>query len=448
MARLRGGRDFRKQPGKSYEKYFNYFSPKVLTFVNLGVWCGIMSIETLAKDKSAQLAVKNAILARSGIYIYSRDEVIKMGIKPKLDKPFYREYRPAGVLIDAKDLFDLVPVPKDHPPEDITADNFHVYASGVTGGPVEAVSLPGGEVGLRGRMAFFTKDAYDYYMAGNNETSAGYTKKVSISADPERDGFDWVMTGITAVNHVAVLPQGRGGSNVRVLDKAPYVNTSFNGGTEMGTKAIGGFLSSLFGIGKAKDENFKFSKVLMDSVAKMGSLSAEGLDAEIGYVLAHVTCLGDSEAKDMLVGAVADCFKHSKEVLERKDEVAVKMDELYAKCRAEDAEAVSRILGDEEKEVVTSESKDSAGMEEAAKMAALVEASVQKAVGVSLASYTAGLDLNLEAKINAGIAKALGVDEKEKKSPVTDSRELESTAADAGIGEDASYLLKGIFGKN
>ena len=264
-----------------------------------------MDITVQGKDESAQLAVKDAVLARSGIYLYSRADVMQMGLNPKADKPVYREYRPAGVLVEAKDKFALVPVTKDHPPVDITADNYHEYASGVTGGPVEIVPLPDGEIGLKGKIAFFTRSAYDYYMSGSRETSAGYAKKIVYSDNPDKDGFDWILTGITSVNHEAVLPQGRGGSEVRVMDKAAEINS--NGGIGMATKAKGGFLAFL-GIGKTKNE--KFSEVLLGSVAKVRSLDAAGVEKEVTAVMAHVNILGDSEAKEVLVGAVTDCFKN------------------------------------------------------------------------------------------------------------------------------------------
>jgi len=394
-------------------------------------------------DQSAQLAVKDAILARSGIYLYSQTDVAKMGLTPKFPKQVYREYRPAGVLIEAKDKFALVPVPKDHPSCDITAENFHTFASGVTGGPIEAVPLPDGEVGLKGKIAFFTADAYDYYMSGSKETSAGYSKTLVYSEDPDKDGFDWVMTGITAVNHVAVLPQGRGGSVVRVLDKTAELNNS--GGNEM-VKAIGGFLNSL-GIGKPKDEKFKFSEVLMGSVAKAHTLDAAGLEKEVAGVMAHVNILGDSEPKALLVGAVTDCFKHPVEVLAAKDAVAKKLDELYVKCRDADLEVVSRILDSssakkeddpeendgekgkkkEDKKEDKKEGKDAAPFN----YEAVLEAAVQKAATVFAES--------LDAKIDACVKKVLGLDEKPAFS------RAETDALD-GVDVDASFLVRGIWG--
>jgi hypothetical protein len=389
-------------------------------------------MEVTVEDKSSQLAVKDAILARSGIYIYSHDEVVKMGLTPKTNKPLYREYRPAGVMIESKDKFNMVPVPKDHPPVDITPDNFHQYASGITGNVIDFVKLPDGEIGLKGQIAFFTRDAYDHYMAGHKETSAGYSKTVMYADDPEKDGYDWIMTGITAVNHVAVLSQGRGGNNVRVLDNKA-VETKINGGS--GMAKIGSFLSTVFGIGKTEDANFKFSAVLMASVAKVHSLDQTGMDKEVAGVMSHVTSLGESEAREVLIGAVTDCFKHPVEVIAKKDAVAEKIDELYAKCQAADADVVNRILDakqepekKKEKENTETESKDTAAM---------IDAAVQKAFTTVAAS--------LDAKIEASVKKALGVDDgadakaKDGRTVTTDGTDVANT--------DATWLLRGAFGQ-
>ena len=384
-----------------------------------------------AEDKSAQLAVKDAILARSGIYLYSREDVKEMGLSPKLDKLVYREYRPAGVVIRSKDKFAMVPVPKDHPPVDITPDNFHQYASGITGGPIEAVDLPDGEVGLKGKIAFFTRDAYDHYMSGNKETSAGYGKKVVYSDDPETDGYDWVMTDITAVNHVAVLPQGRGGSNVCVLDKA--VEQKSFGGIEM-DKIRSGFLG-LFGIGKTKDSNFKFSSVLMESVAKMHSIKdAAGVEKEVTSVMGYVKTLGDSEARSILVGAVADCFKHPVEVIAQKEAISKKIDELYAKCQDEDAAAVKRILDSESSEKKEEKKEEPGKEKKEEKNADSTDAAINTAVQKAFESVVNSLD----EKITACVKAALGVEEKKKPG---DTRPVDATDG-VGISEDFSWIFK------
>jgi hypothetical protein len=396
------------------------------------------------QDKSAQLAVKDAIFARSGIYLYTRQEVEAWGIKPKVDKPLYRLYRPAGVLVAAKDKFALVPFCKEHPPVDVTPDNFHTYGSGVTGGPIEAVTMDDGEIGLKGSVAFLTRDAYDFYMAGNKEISVGYTHFVREVRDADRVGYDLVVESIECVNHTCVLPRGRGGPEVRVLDSAPVVTKNAGG-----VKMKSGFLAFL-GIGRVRDENFKLSRVLLDGVAKVHTLDQAGIDTEVAGVMAHVNALGDSEAKELLVGAVTDCFKHPVEVIAQKDKVGEKIDDLYGKCRVADAAAVQRILDGGEGDTDANKNKgkpdpgadDGKGVKDAAPkdFDAAIDAAVQKALGAVTDSFG--------AKIDESVRKALGLDENTLQKPAAAGSPSGDVNDGAGStsGEDASFLVRGYFG--
>jgi hypothetical protein len=410
-----------------------------------------MSEVTVAvNDESAQLAVKDAVLARSGIHIYSRDEVLAWGHKPKQDKPFYREYRPAGVMIEAKDKFNMVPVAKLHPATDITESNFHTFTSGVTGGPIEAVRLENGEVGLKGKIAFFTRDAFDFYGEGNRETSAGFQKVVREVSNSDELGYDFVLKEITKVNHIAIVPQGRGGVGVRVMDAAASIDKGIGGNT-MGGKIRGGILERL-GIVKAKDENFKFSTVLLESVAKVHSLDAAALEKEVATVMGHVNVFGDNESKEVLVGMVTDCYKHPVEVIAAKDKVAVKVDELYVACRDADSAVVKRILdsasvgdkkdGEDDKEDDKGESAKADAKDAAPKdLSAVIDEAVQKAVQNAVVAVTD----SFEAKIEANVKKALGL-EGEKGKPATG--QVLTDATDSAAVEDASFLVRGCFGVN
>jgi hypothetical protein len=407
-------------------------------------------ISVAVQDKSSKLDEKTAILCRSGIYIYSRDEVLAWGVKPKQDKPYYREYRPAGVLVEAKDKFNMVPVTNLHPASDVDDANFHALVSGVTGGPIEVVALDDGEIGLKGRVAFFTRDSYDAFNAGTKETSAGIEKVVREVSGDDDAGYDFVVEQIKSVNHMAVVPRGRGGVNVRVMDNAAIIDRGI-GGTKMAGKMKGGILEFL-GIVKAKDENFKFSSALLEGVAKVHSLDEAGLEKEITGLMAHVNTLGDSEAKEVLVGLVCDCFKHPVEVIAAKEKVAAKVDELYVACRDADSAVVQRILDAEpaEKKEGAGEGKDedkdkdkdgkkkpvNAKDSKPPDIEAIIESAVQKAVVSATDSF--------EAKIDAQVKKALGLDAEQKPG---DRRPAGSISTDdAAPGEDVSFLVRGVFG--
>jgi hypothetical protein len=397
-----------------------------------------------AADKHPAIMVKPAILARSGVYVYGRDEMLAMGFTLAEDKPFYKVYRPPHVLIAAKDKFCFAVVTKEHTVFDTSPENFREQADGVVGDSVEVVTLENGNIGLKGRIAFYTKDVADYFESGNRETSAQYRMGLAPSNDPARDGYDFVMTGIESVNSLAITAQGRGGKSVRVLDSTAVIDKVI-GGSKMS-----GFLS-LFGIGKTKDAGFKFSDALFGGIAKVKALDAAdtaGIEKAVGEVMSHVVSLGDSEAKGILTGAVSDCFKNAEAVLAKKDDVAKKIDELYGKCQDADAEAVKRILDADGKKDGDDKDKDKkdgdgkgSGKEGDGKdtqpkdFDAVIAAAIDRAFGK--------FNESIDAKIDAAMKKVLGTDAAGK--PAADSRSA-GTVDSGAAGEDASYLVRGVFG--
>jgi hypothetical protein len=394
------------------------------------------------KDKHPAILVKDAILARSGTYIYSRDDLLRMGVPLKDSKPLYRIYRPPHVVVGAKDKFPFVVVTKGHTEADTSPDNFRDQADGVVGDSIEVVTLDDGNVALKGRVAFYTKSVADSFESGSKETSAQYSMRLRPCDNPARDGYDFIMTEITSVNSVAVLERGRGGSSVRVLDGMPPLD-KYVGGNRM-SKMRSGFLSFL-GFGKTKDAGFKFSDTLFGGIEKVKALDAadsDGIEKAVGEVMSYVVSLGDSEAKEVLTGAVSDCLKNADIVLAKKDDVAKKIDELYGKCQAADAEMVKRILdadggkdGDDKdkgngKDTDTKSAKDA----QTEDIEVVIDAAIDKALGK--------FSENLDAKIDAALSKALG--EGVTVKPAGDSRQ--TFAVDGFEDKDASYLVRGVFG--
>jgi hypothetical protein len=218
-----------------------------------------------------------------------------------------------------------------------------------------------------------------------------------------------------------------------------------------------GFLAFL-GIGKTKDVNFKFSDMLFGSIAKVKALNGAdtaGIDREVAEAMSYVTALGDSEAREVLAGAVSDCYKNIEAVAAKKEEVSAKLDELYGRCQAADAEVVRRVLdagkgdgdkdgedkkdGDKDKNGADKKDgdkgKDGAGKDaRAPDFDALIGAAVDKAF--------AKVDGHIDAKIDAAMKKALGGgDSASGVKPAVDTR-----AGDSLEDEDASYLVRGVFG--
>jgi hypothetical protein len=224
------------------------------------------------------------------------------------------------------------------------------------------------------------------------------------------------------------------------------------GGTKMGKGSVLSFL----GIGKSKDSAFVLSKVVLDSVTKVGTLDPAGLEKEIkGIVADHIAPLGDSEAKELLVGAVSDSFKHPVEVLAQKDTVAKVIDKLYGQCRDADEKAAKAILdgvGDPDKEAKEKAAKDAKekadkeaaekaakekGAEGASKdTAALVEEAVAKGIAAGLAGVTD----SIKTLVDKSVKDALGVAQAEK----TGTGSAADSAAQSEF--DASFLMRGTFG--
>jgi hypothetical protein len=215
-----------------------------------------------------------------------------------------------------------------------------------------------------------------------------------------------------------------------------------------GLKMKSGFLSFL-GL-KPKDDTFKFSAVLMDSLGKVKSEPAS-VEKEIAGITGHVAKLGDSEAKEVLAGAVADCYKNVEAVLGAKDDVSKKLDELYGKCQDADTEAVKRILegtakvGDAEDEAKKKKEEEEA----AAKAKKEKEGegktndSVDELINAAVEKAFAKVNDSIDTKIDAAMKKVLGLDEKAgERKPAVDAAKLSDSTGD----DNAEFLVRGVFG--
>jgi hypothetical protein len=299
------------------------------------------------------------------------------------------------------------------------------------------------EVYVINDVVFYDRKAYDAYQSGKVELSARYDAKFAFVEDADVAGYSSVLLDIPAVNHVALVGHARAGHEARIMDSAA-MNLFDIGGLRM----KGSFLSFI-GL-KPKDDAFKFSAVLMDSLGKVKS-DPVSVEKEIAGIAGHIARLGDSEAKEVLAGAVADCYKNVEAVLGAKDDVSKKLDKLYAKCQDADTEVVKRIL---EGTAKAGDAEDEAGKkkeeEEAAARAKKKKEgegknsdSVDDIINAAVEKVFAKIDDGINTKIDAAVAKALGLDEKAAaKKPAVEAAKLH----DGAVDEDASYLIRGIWG--
>ena len=242
--------------------------------------------------------------------------------KPAVEKEWYKEYRPANVIVKAKDLFKSLPVTKEHPDVWVDSTNFNELAGGTLDKEIDVVALEGeaeGEIGLKSNITFYTDELYNYYL-NNKEVSVGYTCKKHFVDNPDEVGYDIILDEITEVNHLAITRRGRGGSEVAVID-------SIIGGIRPMRTGIFAFLKSKKQA--VNDSNFSFGKTVLEAVKNSKGTTEEELAGEMKGVLDSMSILKDCEAKTTLVDVVKDCFDNKEKALADEAELTATLDSMW-----------------------------------------------------------------------------------------------------------------------
>ncbi len=410
--------------------------------------------QSKTQDRHPAIGVKNAILARSGVYEYSYDEMLRRGIIPKVKKDYYKEYRPPEVLIRNKDKFAFSVVTKEHTALETTPENFRKQASGTVGDSIEVVTLDDGNVGLQGKIAFYTQDVASYFDSGVKETSADYRSVVKPSDDPS---YDFVLEDIVSVNGLAITQRGRGGSTVRVLDSMKN-KKEFS----IMSKKRGGILANFLGVKKSGE---KYSASVFKTMKELRSIdSLEDKEKKVTKLLDPVLALKDGEDKEYLVGVVQDCLTYPDEVEEKKEEVSRIIDGLYEKCTKAEEEASKKLIAsfvkdafedEKEEEKKAKKTEDDADEEDEKKEEkeedkskktedsksfgeADIEKMIEKAISRSQDSVSKMVD--------EAVKKALGIDEEPKKEDKK-KRALDSILNMPELEDSKSFLLSNAFGE-
>ena len=277
-------------------------------------------------EASPFIEQKDVILCRSGIQLYTAKELaswITKDNQPPKPKKIYKEYRPANVIVKAKDLFKSLPVTKEHPDVWVNPDNWKELAGGVLDKEVEVVALDGeadGEIGLKSNITFFTNELHDYYL-NNKEVSVGYICKKHFVDNPDEVGYDILLDEIVEVNHLAITRAGRGGSSVAVID-------SIIGGLKPMRTGFFAFLSSKKNAVN-KDSAPSFGKEVLEAVKNSKGTTEEELAGEMKGVLDSMSELKDCEAKDTLLDVVKDCFDNKEKVTANEAEVVATLDSMW-----------------------------------------------------------------------------------------------------------------------
>ena len=296
-------------------------------------------MKTEDSEVKPSITQKDVILCRSGIQLYHKSEVqsiITENNKPPVEKEWYKEYRPASVIVKAKDLFKSLPVCCEHPSEWITSKNFKELAGGTLDKEVSVVALDGeseGEIGLKSNITFYTDSLYNYYL-DNKEVSVGYTCKKHFVDNPEEVGYDIVLDEITEVNHLAITRAGRGGSSVAVID-------SIIGGLKPMRTGIFAWLT-----GKKQKVNdsapSSFGKEVLEAVKNSKGTTEEELASEMKGVLDSCAILKDCEAKDALLNVVRDCFDNKEMALANEEELTATLDSMWIEIHGDSLKEMAK----------------------------------------------------------------------------------------------------------
>lgn len=289
-------------------------------------------------EASPFIEQKDVILCRSGIQLYSARELeswITENNKPPKPKKIYKEYRPASVIVKAKDKFRSLPVTKEHPDVWVNPDNWKDLAGGVLDKEVDVVALEGeseGEIGLKSNVTFYTNELYEYYL-NNKETSVGYTCKKHFVDNPEEVGYDILLDEIVEVNHLAITRAGRGGSSVAVID-------SIIGGLKPMRTGFFAFLSSKKAVNK--DSAPSFGKEVLEAVKNSKGTTEEEIAGEMKGVLDSMSELKDCDAKDTLMNVVKDCFDNKDKVLANEAEVVSTLDSMWVDIHSDSLSEIAK----------------------------------------------------------------------------------------------------------
>ena len=317
-------------------------------------------MKTVDSGASPFITQKDVILCRSGIQLYHKSEVasfITEDNKPPVEKEWYKEYRPANVIVKAKDLFKSLPVTKEHPDVWVDSTNFNELAGGTLDKEIDVVALEGeaeGEIGLKSNITFYTDELYNYYL-NNKEVSVGYTCKKHFVDNPDEVGYDIILDEITEVNHLAITKRGRGGSEVAVID-------SIIGGIRPMRTGIFAFLKSKKQA--VNDSNFSFGKTVLEAVKNSKGTTEEELAGEMKGVLDSMSILKDCEAKDKLMDVVKDCFDNKEMAVSEEAELTKTLDsmwfEIHGDSLSEIAKAFDKLkkTADKPAEEAVKDSKD------------------------------------------------------------------------------------------
>jgi hypothetical protein len=151
-------------------------------------------------------------------FLRVRGRVARTGVQnyQNPDGTIRREYRPLSEVGDPEALasFSLLPVTFLHPPVKVTAENRNQYSKGTTG-ETAVFRNPFVEVLIQVEDADTIRSIREDDIT---QLSSGYNSVLEMipGVSPEGERYDCIQRRIRG-NHVAIVPKGRAGPEVRLL---------------------------------------------------------------------------------------------------------------------------------------------------------------------------------------------------------------------------------------
>lgn len=301
-------------------------------------------------DTPAQVRLhKSVVIARSGVHLYTRAEVQSM-IGDSIPKGFENKklfgvYRPATLLAANKDKFASQPLLNTHKGF-VNPENFSKWAQGWVGDSVEVeMNEDKTEAVIKADLHILGQEAIDAYEDGTRQVSPHHFGQYDWDPGVAPDGteFQVVQRDLSMVNHLALVPRGRGGPDAAIQDAAPGPFTR-----------IWDWITGKSKKGEAKDEA-TFRQQLEEIASLRATLTDTDLETKLGPLYKCIDKMPWDEDKDLLYRFMAD----ARLLLEdRSDEEAAE----YVKIVADLYEKVdSKTLG----EIMSAQEKEIKGQEDA-----------------------------------------------------------------------------------
>jgi hypothetical protein len=279
--------------------------------------------------------LKNMAIGRSGVYLYTRKELTGLGIHEIPDKyakdAIFSVYRPAAVLAANLDKFASQPLTDRHPQgEWVTPDNSKRLMKG-WGGDSVTVENSNDEIIIRSSVNLVDRDVIKAYDSGVRDVSPGYIASFSWREGETKQGerYQIVMDDIESVNHLALVPEGRGGPTVRIMDSGDGVRKL--------TSGLFKWVKNLFVLDAAGKS---FREVLNDAIRNRDSLTEDDFDGVRDSLSPAIEDIPESTEKLALKRMVFDLWSVKKLTADGATKYATVVSDLYEKLDKQSSASV------------------------------------------------------------------------------------------------------------